>query len=75
VIFVVVSNVSRNYGDSLTIAVKILRARKVVAIREERWYVREYHRVGVMLPEAQNMKFLLTKTIRRIKKNLKIRKF
>jgi hypothetical protein len=40
VIFVVVShgNVSRNSGDSLTIAVKILTARKVVAIQEERWW-------------------------------------
>ena len=38
VIFVIVSNVSRNSGDSLTTAVKILTARKVVAIREERWY-------------------------------------
>ena len=37
VIFVlIVSNVSRNSGDSLTTAVKILTARKVVAI-EERW--------------------------------------
>ena len=35
--FVIVSNVSRNSGDSLTTAVKILTARKVVAIQEERW--------------------------------------
>ena len=38
VIFVIVSNASRNSGDSLTTAVKILTARKIVAIREERWY-------------------------------------
>ena len=37
VIFVIVSNASRNSGDSLTTAVKILTARKVVAIREKGW--------------------------------------
>ena len=37
VIFVIVSNVSRNSGDSLTIAVKVLTARKVAAIQEEEW--------------------------------------
>ena len=37
VIFVTVNSVSRNSGDSLTIAMKILTARKVVAIQEERW--------------------------------------
>ena len=37
VIFKIVSNASRNSGDSLTTAVKILTARKVVAIQEKRW--------------------------------------
>ena len=37
VIFVDVSNISRNSGDSLTTAVRILTTRKVVAIQEEGW--------------------------------------
>ena len=37
VIFVIISNVSIKFWDSLTTAVKILIARKAVAIQEERW--------------------------------------
>ena len=37
VIFVIVSIVSRKFWNSLTIAVKILTARKVEAIQEEKW--------------------------------------